>query len=146
MWPASPITKPAWVSRKPSGTVGQRGQMSHRHFCHVARHWFDCDGTAVRRGEPEPSVCLCNDCRLPLAQGDHTRCRQRVELVVCPEHREEERRRMDEAKKEHDRRAAECGFDQDGNQMKSLPDGPEKHGLAGEIVKWMFGGGDYQRR
>jgi hypothetical protein len=29
--------------------------------------------------------------------------------------------------------------------MKALPDGPEKHALAEEIVEWMFGGGDKQR-
>ena len=120
--------------------------MSHRHFCHVAGHWFDCDGTAVRRGVAEPSVCLCNDCRLPLEEGDHTRCKQRVELIACPAHREEERRRMDEARKDYERRAAAFGFHSKWARMKALPEGPEKHALAGEIVEWMFGGGDDQRR
>ena len=93
--------------------------MSHRHFCDVMGHWFECGG--------------------------HTHCKNRVELVAYPEHREEERRRTEEARKEYDRCAAEFGFDGKWARMKALPDGPEKHALAGEIVEWMFGGGDRQR-
>jgi hypothetical protein len=45
---------------------------------------------------------------------------------------------MEEARKEYDRRAAEFGFDEKWATMKSLPDGPEKHALAQEIVEWLF--------
>jgi len=93
---------------------------------------------AFRRGEEQPSVCLCRGCRLPLADGDHARCQNRVEVVACPEHRDEERRRMEDAKREYERRAAEFGFDGKWARMKALPDGPEKHGLAQEIVEWLF--------
>ncbi|MGO9272661.1 MAG: hypothetical protein ACLQOO_20905 [Terriglobia bacterium] len=119
--------------------------MSHRHFCHFAGHRWDCNGTALRRDETEPSVCLCGGCHLPLEEGDHSRCKRRVEMVVCRDHREEERRRMEVAKKEYDRRAAEFGFDEKWARMKALPSGPEKHALAGEIVAWLFGDGDKQR-
>ena len=119
--------------------------MSHRHFCDVMGHWFECDGKAQRRGNTEPPVCRCGGCRLPLEDGDHSQCRNLVELVACPEHRDEERRRIEEGRKEYDRRAAEFGFDGKWARMKALPDGPEKDALAGEIVEWMFGGGDRQR-
>jgi hypothetical protein len=112
--------------------------MSHRHFCDVAGHWWECNGTALRPGDTEPSVCRCRGCRLPLEDGGHARCKNRVELVACPEHREEERRRMEDAKREYERRAAEFGFDGKWAKMKSLPDGPEKHALAQEIVGWLF--------
>jgi len=116
--------------------------MSHQHFYDVAGHWYGCDGKALRRADTEPSVCLCRGCHLPLEDGDHARCKNRVELVTCPEHREEERRRMEESRKEHGRRAAEFGFDEKWARMKALPDGPEKHGLAEEIVEWLFWDGD----
>jgi len=119
--------------------------MRHRHFCDVAGHWFECDGKALRRGDIEPSVCMCDTCGLPLEEGDHSQCQNLVELVACPEHRDEERRRMEEGKKESDRRAAEFGFDGKWARMKALPDGPEKHALAEEIVEWLFGDGDKQR-
>jgi hypothetical protein len=45
---------------------------------------------------------------------------------------------MAEEKKEHDRQAAEFGFDRKWAAMKELPDGPEKHALAEEIVEWLF--------
>ena len=119
--------------------------MSHQHFCDVMGHWFDCGGKALRRGDMEPSVCVCDRCGLPLEEGDHNQCKNRVELVACPAHREEERLKMGQARKESERRAAEFGFDEKWARMKALPDGPEKHALAGEIVEWMFGGGDKQR-
>jgi len=53
---------------------------------------------------------------------------------------------MDEARKEYERRAAEFGFDEKWTTMKSLPDGPQKHALAGEIVEWLFGDDDKQRQ
>ena len=116
--------------------------MSHRHFCDVAGHWFECDGKALRHGDTEPSVCLCYGCRAPLEHGDHSRCKNRVELVACPDHRDEERRRMEEARKKHELRAAKFGFDQKWDRMKALPQGPEKHALAKEIVEWIFKDGD----
>jgi hypothetical protein len=118
--------------------------MSHRHFCDVAGHWFECCGNALRRGDAEPSICLCAGCHLPLEDGDHSRCKSPVELVACQDHREEERRRMEEARRESERRAAEFGLDEKWARMQALPDGLEKHALAGEILEWVFGGGDKQ--
>ena len=123
----------------------EEGKMSHQHFCLVGDHWWECDGRALRRGDTEPSVCRCDTCGLPLEGGDHSQCKSRVELVVCAEHRDEERRSMEEARKEYDRRAAEFGFDEQWARMKALPDGPEKDALAGEIVEWLFGDDDKQR-
>ena len=37
-----------------------------------------------------------------------------------------------------EQRAAAFGFNEKWARMKALPDGPEKHALAGEIVKWLF--------
>ena len=112
--------------------------MSHQHFCDVAGHWWECNGEAIRDGHTEPSVCICGGCHLPLKDAEHSRCRSRVEVVVCPEHREEACRQMEEAKKKYDRQAGEFGFDSKWSSMKSLPDGPEKHALAEEIVAWLF--------
>ncbi len=112
--------------------------MSHRHFCDAAGHWWECNGTALRRDNVEPSVCRCGACRLPLEAGDHAPCTSPVEVVACPEHREEQRRTAELAKKEHERRAAEFGFDEKRGRMKALPDGAEKHSLAQEIVAWLF--------
>ena len=111
--------------------------MSHEHFCYVAGHYWRCEGTALRGGDTEPSVCVCV-CGLPLEGFDHSGCHDNVELLACPEHREEGRQRKEEARKEHDRQRAEFGFDGKWARMKALPDGPEKHALAGEIVKWLF--------
>ena len=106
--------------------------MDHQHFCYVAGHYWQCEGTALRGGDTEPSVCVCV-CGLPLEGLDHSGCHENVELLACPEHRKEGRRR-----KEHERRAAEFGFDEKWARMKALPDGPEKHALAEEIVEWLF--------
>ena len=111
--------------------------MSHEHFCYVAGHYWQCEGTALRGGDTEPSVCVCV-CGLPLEGFDHSGCHDPVELLACPEHREEGRQRMEEARKEHDRQRAETGFDGKWARMKALPDGPEKHALAEEIVEWLF--------
>ena len=70
--------------------------MSHQHFCHNAGHYWECNGTALRRGKAEPTVCFCLPCGRPLEGFDHSRCRNPVELLACPEHMEEERRRMEE--------------------------------------------------
>jgi predicted sulfurtransferase len=89
--------------------------MSHRHFCDVTGHWWECGGAALRLGDKEPSVCICHACRAPLEQGDHARCKNRVELVACPEHRDEQRRMREITEKEHERRAAEFGLDKNGH-------------------------------
>ncbi len=68
------------------------GEMSHKHFCHVTSHWFECNGKVLRQGDTEPSVCICNACGLPLEEGDHSQCQNFVELIICSEHRDEERR------------------------------------------------------
>ena len=112
--------------------------MSHRHLCDVTGHQWDCNGVALRLGDKEPSVCTCHSCRAPLEQGDHSQCKNLVELVACPEHREEARLKMEQARKEYDRRAAEFGFDEKWARMKALPVGLEKDALAEEIVEWLF--------
>jgi uncharacterized protein YbaR (Trm112 family) len=73
-----------------------------------------------------------------MEQGDHSRCKNLVEIVACPEHRDEQLRRREEAEMEFQRRAAEFRFDEKWKRMKALPVGPEKHALAEEIVKWLF--------
>jgi len=58
--------------------------MTHKHWCEIGLHEWECDGTNAIRiwaGETEPSPCTP-----PPDDG--------VEMVTCPEHREEERRRM----------------------------------------------------
>jgi hypothetical protein len=79
-------------------------------------------------------VCVCG---LRLEGSDPSGCPECVELLACPEHREGQRR-TEEAKKEHERRAAEFGFEEKWARMKALPDGAEKHALAEEIVNWLF--------
>jgi len=110
--------------------------VTHEHFCYVAGHYWQCGGTALRGGDTEPSACMCV-CGLPLEGFDHSGCNDPVELLACPEHREEARQ-MEEARKEHDRQRAEFGFDGKWARMKELPDGSEKHALAEEIVEWLF--------
>ena len=61
--------------------------MSHKHFCHVTSHWFECTGKVLRRGDTKPSTCFCDTCGLPLEEGDHSQCQTLVELVSCLEHR-----------------------------------------------------------
>jgi hypothetical protein len=114
------------------------GRISHRHFCDVADHWWDCKGAALRPGDKEPSVCVCHACRAPLEHGGHSRCQTLVELVACPEHRDEQIRRREEAERDFERRAAEFRFDEKWARMKALPVGPEKDALAEEIVEWLF--------
>ena len=112
--------------------------MSHKHFCDVAGHWWECNGKAMRSGDAEPSICMCLPCGRPVEGYDHSRCNGPVELLACPEHREEERRRTVEARKEYDRQRAEFGLDEKWARMKSLPNGPEKDALAEEFVEWLF--------
>ena len=82
--------------------------MSHTHFCYVAGHYWQCEGTALRGGDTEPSVCVCV-CGLPLEGFDHSGCHDPIELLACPEHREEGRRSIEEARKRYGQRAAESG-------------------------------------
>ena len=112
--------------------------MSHRHFCDVTGHLWECSGTAMRLGDKEPSVCVCHGCRAPLEHGDHSRCKNLMEIVACGEHRDEQLRKTQEAERKFQRRAAEFGFDGKWKRMKALPDGPEKHALAEQIVAWLF--------
>ncbi len=86
--------------------------MSHRHFCDVAGHYWECPGKALRGGDAEPSVCICLPCGRPLEGYDHSGCNDPVELLACPEHIEEERRSIAEARKEYNRSAAESGAEE----------------------------------
>jgi hypothetical protein len=62
---------------------------------------------ALRGGDTEPFVCVCLPCGRPVEGYDHSRCNGPVELLACPEHREEERRSIDEARKRCGGSAAE---------------------------------------
>lgn len=68
--------------------------MSHRHFCDYAGHEWECDGTALRplAGDTEPSMCICLMHQVPVTDGDHGDCP--IELLACPEHRDEQLRDM----------------------------------------------------
>ena len=92
----------------------------------------------MRFEDKEPSVCVCHSCRVPLEEGDHSQCKNLMEIVACPEHWDEQRRRKENAGIEFERRAAEFGFEGKWARMKALPDGAEKHALAEEIVAWLF--------
>ena len=71
--------------------------MSHRHFCDAAGHDWYCDGKALRpiAGDTKPTTCMCVRHEVPMEQGDHSACP--VELLACPEHRDEQQRKMNEA-------------------------------------------------
>ena len=43
-------------------------------------------------GDREPSICVCDTCRVPMDDGDHRGCM--VELLACPEHMDEQLRAM----------------------------------------------------
>ena len=51
--------------------------MSHRHFCDVAGHPWQCNS----------SECICI-CQKPMELGDHSHCS--IELRACPEHSDEQ--------------------------------------------------------
>jgi hypothetical protein len=51
--------------------------MSHKHFCDMAGHPWQC----------ESSECICI-CQKPMEQGDHNRCS--IELRACSEHGDEQ--------------------------------------------------------
>lgn len=55
--------------------------MSHKHWCEIGKHEWECDGTQAVRiwaGETHPTLCQ------PLPDG--------IEAVSCPAHLEEDRR------------------------------------------------------
>lgn len=116
--------------------------MSHLHFCHVAGHYWECEGMTLRPDETEPSVCMCLPCGLPIEGFDHSKCPDIIELLACPEHHEEALRRLAVAKEEFRRRAVEFGLDKKCERMQSLPEGPEKDTLAREIKAWILQGSD----
>jgi len=118
--------------------------MSHRHLCDVTGHMWECDGAAQRLGDKEPSVCTCHSCRSPPEQRDHSKCKNLVEIVACPEHRDEQLRRRQEAEMEFAQRAAKFGLDAKWVKLKVMPIGAEKDALADEIFEWLFG--DSERR
>lgn len=66
----------------------------HLHFCNFAGHEWECEGAALRplAGDIEPSVCVCLTHRVSMEDGDHSACS--IELLACPEHREEQMRAM----------------------------------------------------
>lgn len=59
----------------------------HRHACGHGHYW-DCDGSAIRFGAPEPSQCMCLDHGVPMENGDHSQCT--IELLECPVHQTEQ--------------------------------------------------------
>jgi len=61
--------------------------MSHQHYCHVAGHYWECEGKALRSADTEPTVCICLPCGRPLEGFDHRGCDDPIELLACPEHR-----------------------------------------------------------
>ena len=69
-------------------------KISHRHYCDFAGHDWLCEGKALRplAGDTELSVCMCRDHGVPMEEGDHSNCM--VELLACPEHIDEQLRRM----------------------------------------------------
>ena len=66
--------------------------MSHRHFCDYAGHYWQCDGTALRLVDTEPSLCMCRHHNVPVEEGDHSRCM--IELLACPQHRDAQLRQI----------------------------------------------------
>jgi hypothetical protein len=64
--------------------------MSHQHFCDFAGHYWECEGNAVRlfAKDSEPTPCMCLSHQLSVEDGDHSMCS--IELLACPEHREEQ--------------------------------------------------------
>ncbi len=65
--------------------LAHRGEVkiSHRHYCELGGHYWQCDGVAVRGSDAEPSLCMCFDHDVPMEQGDHRGCT--VELLACPD-------------------------------------------------------------
>jgi hypothetical protein len=70
--------------------------MSHLHFCDYEGHYWDCEGAAVRQfaDDSEPTQCMCVKHLVAMEDGDHSECP--VELLACPEHREQQLGQMSE--------------------------------------------------
>lgn len=64
--------------------------MAHVHWCDLGGHEWVCDGQALRpdAGDLVPSPCVCFKCELPMNEADHASCP--IELIVCPEHMQEQ--------------------------------------------------------
>ena len=62
-------------------------QIMHRHACDYG-HFWDCEGTAIRSGDSEPTICMCFDHHVPMDDGKHEGCA--TEIIRCPEHRAEQ--------------------------------------------------------
>jgi hypothetical protein len=109
--------------------------MSHQHFCEAAGHWFECDGKALRHGDTEPSVCVCDTCGLPLEQGDHSRCENLVELLACPAHRDGERGRTLAAEMEQAVARQEAAY---AEFMKTTEGTPQYHQALEDFMLLLF--------
>jgi len=58
--------------------------MSHRLFCDIGGHEWECDCVALHALAPDRyPVCICKECGLPLNEGEHSQCR--IELLACYE-------------------------------------------------------------
>jgi hypothetical protein len=66
--------------------------MSHMHWCDFAGHEWRCEGYATRMYDTEPSPCVCVQHGVSMEAGDHIECS--IELLACPEHRDEQRQAM----------------------------------------------------
>lgn len=68
--------------------------MSHRHFCDYVGHEWECAGAALRplTRNAELSICICLRHQVPMEDDDHSDCP--VELLACPEHRDEQLQKM----------------------------------------------------
>jgi hypothetical protein len=59
--------------------------VSHKHFCEIGGHEWECECAALHEFDPERfQVCICKACQLPMDEGDHSNCP--IELLTCPEH------------------------------------------------------------
>jgi len=73
--------------------------LSHRHSCDYKGHGWECDGTngsVDLNAEPVPCRCVWHG--EPIEDGDHTMCP--VELLACPEHREEQQHSLDQLRRD----------------------------------------------
>jgi hypothetical protein len=70
--------------------------MSHRHFCDYEGHFWECEGAAVRQfaENSERTPCICITHSASMEDGDHSECP--VELLACPEHRQQQLRQLSE--------------------------------------------------
>ena len=90
--------------------------MSHRHYCDVGGHSWECEGKARRGADAEPTVCLCLPCGRPLEGFDHSGCHAPIELLACPEHRRADKPRSTSQQAKPDRASAVVA-DEDGNPL-----------------------------